>query len=179
MTPPPVQSFVDAAREFVRRAISAELDGSDTSLAFVDHYLDKTRTPDLKDEVLALIAPALGAYFGEVAIARFGGRWVIAPGSEPARWRVELEPAELGFFPIGMAAEALAQGELEGYDGSFSTKPEWMEPLAEALAASPPVDEAYYYSLTGRLETLEHALQVLVELARRDREDEEDEPTRP
>lgn len=173
MTPQVIQGFVDAARAFVRRALgksAIELDGSDTSLAFVDHYLEKTRTPDLKADVLALVAPALGAYLGEVAIARFGGSWVIGSEAEPAGWRVELEAAELRFFPVGIAAEALAQGEVPGYDASFSTKPAFMEPLAEALSASPPVDEAYYYSLTGRLETLEHAVQILVELARREQE---------
>jgi hypothetical protein len=46
-----------------------------------------------------------------------------------------------------------------------------MEPLAEALSASPPVDEAYYYSLTGRLETIEHAIQILLELKRREQEE--------
>jgi hypothetical protein len=32
----------------------------------------------------------------------------------------------------------------------------------------PPVEEAYYYSLTGRLETLAHAVEVLTELKRRE-----------
>ena len=45
-----------------------------------------------------------------------------------------------------------------------------MGPLLEALEATPPVDEAYYYSLTGRLETLAHALDILVEIERRKRE---------
>ena len=171
MTPQVVQGFVDGARAFVRRAIGVELDGSDTSLAFVDHYLEKTRTPDLKPDVLALVAPALGAYFGEVAIARFGGSWVIESEAEPAGWRVELEAAELRFFPVGLAAEALARDEVPGYDASLSTRPAWMEPLAEALSASPPVDEAYYYSLTGRLETIEHAIQILLELKRREQEE--------
>ena len=45
-----------------------------------------------------------------------------------------------------------------------------MGPLLEALESSPPVDEGYYYSLTGRFETLTHALDVLVEMQRRQRE---------
>ena len=40
----------------------------------------------------------------------------------------------------------------------------------EALESSPPVDEKYYYSLTGRFETLTHALDVLAEIERRKRE---------
>jgi hypothetical protein len=170
MTPPPVQPFYDAARNYVKRAVGVELDDSEESLAYVDHYVSGTaRAETLKPEVLGLVAPALGAYFGQVAIARFGGKWVIE-GDDPAAWRVELLPAPLTFHPVGMAAEALRGEEVEGYDASFTTRADLTGPLLEALEASPPVDEAYYYSLTGRLETLAHALDILVELERRTRD---------
>ena len=125
--------------------------------------------PRLGPEVLALVAPALGAYLGQVAIARFGGKWVLE-GDNPARWRVELLPAPLTFHPVGMAAEALRGEEVDGYDASFTTRPDLMGPLDEALESAPPVDEAYYYSLTGRLETLAHALDLLVEIERKRRD---------
>ena len=170
MTPPPVQPFYDAARKYVERALGVALDDSEESLAYVDHYIRTTaRAEALKPEVLALVAPALGAYLGQVAIARFGGRWVVE-GEDPAGWRVELEPAPLTFHPVGMAAEALRGEEVEGYDASFSTREDLMGPLDEALESTPPVDEAYYYSLTGRLETLAHALDILVENERKMRE---------
>ena len=91
-------------------------------------------------------------------------------GADPSHWRVELEPAPLTFQPVGMAAEALRGAEVEGYDASFTTRPDLMGPLSEALESSPPVDEAYYYSLTGRFETLTHALDLLVEIERRKRD---------
>lgn len=169
MTPPPVQPFYDAARKYVQRALGVELDDSEESLAYVDHYITQTaRAEALKPEVLALVAPALGAYLGQVAIKRFGGRWVT--DGEPAEWRVELEPAPLTFHPVGMAAEALRGEEVEGYDASFATREDLMGPLLEALESAPPVDEAYYYSLTGRLETLAHALDLLIEIERRKRD---------
>jgi len=169
MTPPPVQPFYDAARNYVKRAVGVDLDDSEESLAYVDHYITATaRAEALKPEVLALVAPALGAYLGQVAIARFGGHWVT--DGDPAAWRVELAPAPLTFHPVGMAAEALRGEEVEGYDASFSTREELMGPLLEALEAAPPVDEAYYYSLTGRLETLAHALDILTEIERRKRD---------
>ena len=116
MTPPPVQPFYDAARNYVKRAVGVDLDDSEESLAYVDHYIASTaRAESLKPEVLALVAPALGAYFGQVAIARFGGKWVIE-GDDPADWHVELAPAPLSFHPVGMAAEALRGEEVEGYD---------------------------------------------------------------
>ena len=170
MTPARVQPFYDAARNYVQRAVAATLDDSEESLAYVDHYITTTAQKEaLKPEVLALVAPALGAYLGQVAIARFGGHWVL-DGDDPAEWRVELEPAPLWFHPVGMAAEALRGEEVDGYDASFATREELMGPLLEALEAAPPVDEAYYYSLTGRFETLAHALDILVELQRRQRD---------
>ena len=163
-TPELVQSFVDGAREYVRRAIGVELDGTPESLAFVDHYVERCRTPALADDLLALTATALGAYFGELAIARFGGHWVL--DGDPASWQVALEVGDLRIRPVAIAALALRSGEVEGYDGSLSTRPEWMDRLADALAQAPPVDQDYYYSLTGRFETLEHAADLLTELGR-------------
>ena len=172
-TPPEVQTFLDAARRYIERSVNLKgvtLDGSEASLAYVDHYIIETaRKETLKPEVLALVAPALGAYLGEVAIARLGGRWLL-DGSDPAGWRVELEPAPLSFHPVGMAAEALRGEEVEGYDATFTARPDLMGPLLEALEASPPVDESYYYSLTGRFETLTQALDILVEIERRRRD---------
>ena len=170
MTPAPVQPFYDAAKKYVQRAVGVELDDSEESLAYVDHYITATAKAEaLKPEVLALVAPALGAYLGQVALKRFGGKWV-TEGDDPAAWRVELEPAPLSFHPVGMAAEALRGEEVEGYDATFAARSDLMGPLLEALEASPPVDEAYYYSLTGRFETLTHALDVLVEIERRKRD---------
>jgi hypothetical protein len=164
-----VETFVLAAKNYVQRALNVELDGSETSLAFVDHYAQSARP--VKDEILALVAPALGAYLGQIAIAKFGGRWVL-DSENPAEWRIELELVPLRFFPVGMAAEALRGDEVEGYDASFASTPALMAKLLEALSRVPPVEEEYYYSLTGRLETLEHAVEILTEIARMNREPE-------
>jgi hypothetical protein len=163
-TPEMVHSFVDAAKDYVKRATGSELDGSIESLAFVDHYVVKAREGGVKDDVLGLAAAALGAYLGELAIRHFGGRWVLE--GEPREWKVELAAGALSFEPAGMAAEALRHRAVAGYDASFSTRPEWMAALEESLASSPPVDEDYFYSLTGRFETLERAADFLTALAR-------------
>jgi hypothetical protein len=167
-----VEAFVDAAAAYVRRALNVELDGSEESLAFVDHYASGARESSLKDELLALVAPALGAYLGQVAIRKFGGRWVLE-SEDPAAWRVELEPVPLRFWPVGMAAEALRGDDVEGYDASFASSPALMGDLLEQLSRVPPVEHEYYYSLTGRLETLTHAVDILVEL-QKPKEEEDD-----
>jgi hypothetical protein len=66
-----------------------------------------------------------------------------------------------------MAVVALTGEEVEGFDASFATRPEWAAALDDALAAAPPVEEAYFNSFTGRLETLVYAAEILVELQRR------------
>jgi hypothetical protein len=158
-----VDQFVAAANSYVERALKVTLDGSEESLAFVDHYVTGARASNLKDELLALVAPALGSYLGEVAIKKFGGRWVLE-SEDPAAWRVELEPVPLRFWPVGMAAEALRGDDVEGYDASFASSPALMGDLLEQLSRVPPVEQEYYYSLTGRLETLTHVVEILVEL---------------
>jgi hypothetical protein len=157
--------LAQAAHEFVRRAVALELDGSVESLAFVDHYLGQIG--EMNDEVLALISAAVGAYFGEIVSARIGGTWSTL--GEPTDWTITLDPVPVTFSPAGMVAEAIRMGDADGYDGSISVPGEVEALLAEALAASGPVDERYYYSLTGRLETLEHIVEILVELQRHKR----------
>ena len=158
--------LVAAARDYVRRAVKLELDGTVESLAYVDHYL--STVGKVSDDVLALIAPAIGAYFGELAVAHFGGHWITE--GEPSEWRVVLDPAPVRFSPAAMAAEAIRGGEVEGYDSSLDIPSALEAPLAEALASSAPVDARYYHSLTGRFETIEHIVEMLVELGRIARE---------
>ena len=127
------------------------------------------RAEALKPEVLALVAPALGAYLGEVAIARFGGHWVIE-GDDPADWRVELEPAPLAFYPVGMAAEALRGEEVDGYDASFATREDLMGPLPGGARGGAARRRGLLLLAHRPLETLTHALDILVELERKRRE---------
>lgn len=175
-----VNELCRAAQSYVSRALGVPMDLSEESLAFVDHYIDTIRAGEpLQDEALLLLASALGAHLGEVAIARFGGGWRLAMGpgvapvvtvpdlhaaDAPPNWRVVLAAAPLVFDPVGMAAEALRGGEVEGYSATMTTRPELAPLLTAALSRAAQVDEAYYYSLTGRLETLAYAVDILVEL---------------
>src|SRR5262249_53808942 len=119
--------------------------------------------------VLRLVASALGAYFGEVAIEAFGGAWVIDLGAEnqPERWRVELEPPTLSFHPVGLAACAVISDEAPGYDDRIT--PPFMDAaaLAQPLESRPPVDAEMSYSLPGRFEAIGEMRELLAEIARR------------
>jgi hypothetical protein len=164
---PRIAELVLAAGEYVRRALGVELDGSIESLAYVDHYL--AGIGPISDEVLTLVSAALGAYFGEVAIGQLGGTWRTVD-EDAAEWTISLGAAPLTFHPAAMVAEAIRQDEVDGYDARISTTPALEGPLEEALAAVAPVEASYYYSLTGRLETLEHAAEIIAEVRRREQQ---------
>lgn len=228
-----------AASDYVQRAIGCELDDSEESLAFVDHYISQVRSGgELRDEVLRLVAIALGVYLGEVTRTRLGGRWVALPPEpgalaaapakeagphpdplgetpildsmdDPIGWRLQVAAVPLLVDPIGMALRALQPpgsrdpseaglasaattpsgaapdagsqsasqrpNDTEGTEGTagpdgsedevgFATTPELTVPLRFALSRLPPVTFDYYYSLTGRFETLTYAAELLAEL---------------
>jgi len=168
---PRVAPFVEAARGYVRRALSLELDQSSESLAYVDHYVRGIRDGQtkLEPDVLRLSASALGAYFGEVLISAFGGVYVIELGTDatPERWRVELDTPTLSLYPVALAACALSGGEVAGYDDRVTPPFRDAAALSQLLDGAAPVDAEYYYSLTGRFEAIAQMRELLVEIDRR------------
>jgi len=175
MKGPVSEEFPVAARELAERCIVAcrtatgmILDYSEESLAVLDHWVSQAGD---KPEMVDLVAPLAGAYFGELTRRRFGAAWVMR-GLEPASWRVELASFGLTWSPVAMAAEAVAGAEVDGYDATLQAGAR--EALvAERLAQLPPVPEDEFYSLTGRLEALEVVVDFLADLERQDREDAE------
>jgi hypothetical protein len=169
-TPDQVSEYVRAAVEFVRRAVGMVLDGSDESLAVLDHYV--AQVPRDKPAIVGLVAPAVGAYFGEVVRRRFGGEWRL--DGEPAGWRLSLEGGALSFAPVGMAAAAVCRADVEGYDAETAFAPPYREDIEAALEMAAPVTEEYFYSLTGRFEALQHVLDLLAGLRARGRAPDEE-----
>jgi hypothetical protein len=161
-TPREVSDYIRAAVEYVKRAVGMELDGSDDSLAVLDHYV--AQVPADKTELGALVAPAVGAYFGEVLRRRFGGCWRL--DGEPTAWRLDLGEggAEASVAPIAVALTALRRDEVEGIDAELQVPVEDRPGLVAALERTAPVTAEYYYSLTGRFETLAHTLDLLAAL---------------
>lgn len=175
-----VESLADRFREQVERALKVRLDGSSTSLAFVDHYLALARDED-REPIVSLLAAGAGAYFGELVRHELGGTWV-GDGQDPRRLRLLIEPQFVHFSPIDQAYEAIAGHGLDGddprvapgpsFDSGFGLEPprqldggldeggdaQW---LSERLAALPPVPEDEFHSLTCRFETLQLMLELL------------------
>jgi hypothetical protein len=99
------------------------------------------------------------------------------PG-DPRSWRLQLAAAPIVCDPIGMAASALrALDELDEDSGAdevgFAVPSAYSEPLHDALARVPPVEVSYFYSLTGRFETLSYAVEILADLQRKEAEEAE------
>jgi hypothetical protein len=172
-----VESLADRFREQVERALKVRLDGSITSLAFVDHYLALARDED-REPIVSLLAAGAGAYFGELVRRELGGTWV-GDGQDPRRLRLLIEPQFVHFSPVDQAYEAIAGRGLDvddprlapgpAFDSGFGLEPSpddepgagdapWLE---ERLAELPPVPEDEFHSLTCRFETLQLMLELL------------------
>lgn len=170
--------------EQVRRSLGVELDGSETSLAFVDHYLAQARDED-REPIVALLAASAGAYFGEIVRQELGAIW-IGDGREPRTLRLLLTHQFVYFAPVDQALEAVWGQSLadddprlpaSGIDTSFRVKsqpwpadegadnpPETDEVwLTQRLAELPPLPEDQFHSLTGRYETLRLILGMLAQ----------------
>jgi hypothetical protein len=159
--PPRVAELARAAVEYVKRAIGLELTYDSDTLPLLDHYL--RTVPDNQPATVELVATTSGAYFGEVVRRTLGGRWDTS-ADDITDWRIVL-PTGLNFSPAGFAAAAIVRADLDDLDTTMDAPPR-MRPFVEAtLARMGDVTEDDYYSLCGRLDTLEHVHEVLVAVA--------------
>lgn len=159
--PPRVAELARAAVEYVKRAIGLELAYDSDTLPLLDHYL--RTVPDDQPATVELVATTSGAYFGEVVRRTLGGRWDTS-AEDVTEWRMIL-PTGLNFSPAGFAAAAIVRADLDDLDTTMDAPPR-MRPFVEAtLARMSDVTEDDYYSLCGRLDTLEHVHEVLVAVA--------------
>src|ERR1700755_2861518 len=167
--PAPIDDLAQACAQFVKEALSLELDGTPETLPILDHYA-RTRGSigQANEEVRDLLTPALGAYFGEVVRRTIpGGRWGVPADLEDyGSYRLEFELVFLHFNPLGIAREVLEHDEVEESGAGFQVRDEAKEPLHEALEQSGGVSVDDYYSFTIRFETLELVISVLSALER-------------
>jgi hypothetical protein len=158
--PPRVREYADQAVSYVRRALGIQLEYDSNTLPVLDHYL--RTVPDDQPAALQLVVTTSGAYFGEVVRQRLGGRWELA--EQETEWRIVL-PTGLNFSPVGFVAAAIARADLEDLDSEIAAPPRMVPYVQRALARMGEVTVEDYYSLCGRLDTLEHVHEVLVAVA--------------
>jgi len=157
-----IEQYARQAVSYVEQAVGLAPEYDSDTLPVVDHYL--RAVPEAQQETVARIVSTTGAYFGEVVRRQLGGRWDLK-GDEPTRWRLIL-PSGLSFVPAGIVAAAIVRSDnLDELDTGFDVPPRMRPHLELALARMSPVTEDEYFSLCGRLDTLEHVQEVLVAIA--------------
>jgi hypothetical protein len=161
--PPQIADFAGRAVEYVKRSVGLELTYDSDTLPLLDHYLRSVPTD--KPEAIELVALTAGAYFGEVIRRVIGGRWDLTSDT-PLEWRMNL-PSGLNFAPAGFVIAAIARDEPEDVDAEIDAPPRMRPFVAQALERMGEVTVDEYYSLCGRLDTLEHLHEVLVGVAAR------------
>lgn len=168
--PPRVGEYADQAVAYVQRALGIQLEYDSDTLPVLDHYLNTAfadaaepgKRAEIASPAIELVLFTAGAYFGEVIRRLLGGRWELS--DKEADWRVVL-PTGLNFSPIGFVAAAIAQADLDDFDSEIAAPPRMMPYVQQALARMGEVTVEEYYSLCGRLDTLEHIHEVLVAVA--------------
>jgi hypothetical protein len=169
--PARVREYADQAVDYVRRALGVTLEYDSDTLPLLDHYLRSV--PEQQPATMQLVIATSGAYFGEVVRRRLGGRWELATADED--WRVVL-PTGLNFSPAGFVAAAIAMADLEDLDSELDAPPRMRPYVQQALARMGEVSLEDYYSLCGRLDTLEHIHEILVAVAAQMMGDVDDVP---
>ena len=160
--PAHIAEYAEQAVEYVRRALGVTLEFNSETLPVLDHYLREASAS--QPSAVALVAATSGAYFGEVIRQRMGGYWHVE-ADDPTEWRFEL-PGGLSFRPVCFALAAIFF--TDEYDDNLTGPPKMMAAAEAALERMGDVSRDTYYSLCGRMDTLEHLQAVLLAIAARE-----------
>ncbi len=163
--PQVVLDLAESCVRFVHRSLGIALDYTPDTLPLLDHYLRGAHGVT-QEEILSLVAPAAGAYFGEVVRRQLGpSRWYWT-SSEFSECRIEFERCFLAFNPIGIAMEAVLRSETDGYGSNLQLLKEEESLVREALERTAgDVDPDDYFRLAVRFEVIEQVVSILVERA--------------
>jgi hypothetical protein len=151
----------------VRNAVGVELDFTQDTLPVLDHYATLLDSP--KDEVISLVAPMCGAYFGEVVRRHLGDGVWLCPEDDHSGWRLRFESCALGFNPIGTAIEVLLKDDAQGWYAHLQTETADQLTVQRALEVYGRVRELDYYTFGVRFEAIEQAHITLVQKTEHER----------
>ncbi|MGB8330627.1 MAG: hypothetical protein WCE62_10915 [Polyangiales bacterium] len=144
----------------VKNATGLELDLSQETLPILDHYATLVDSP--RHEIVSLVAPMTGAYFGELLRRQLDdGNWVTG-SDEYAAWRLHFERCSLSFNPMGIALEVLLGQDLPGWGTELQTAPRDQPRVEHALAAYGAVRDRDFYTFCVRFEAIEQAYLALL-----------------
>jgi hypothetical protein len=144
----------------VKNATDLELDLTQDTLPMLDHYAELVDSP--RDEVVSLLAPMCGAYFGEVLRQHLDdGDWDCTP-EEHRDWRLKFERCSLELNPIGVALEVLTGREAEGWGSHLQMAPADRAKVDRALSVFGDVREDDFDRFSVRFEGVEQAYRALL-----------------
>jgi hypothetical protein len=160
-----IERLAERCLVHVKNRFGFELDYTPDTLGVVDHFVEQLAVEEAggnvpppghkhRSHLVHLIAPTVGAYFGEVIRGCFKCRWRLGDGN-PQDWLLEFEEFFLRFNPAGAAAEAVFQQPVEAWSGALATAPGQIATLHARLAAAPPLPEDQFFSLATRHEVLQ------------------------
>jgi hypothetical protein len=139
----------------VKNASGMELDLTQDTLPILDHYAELIDSP--RDEIVSLMAPMSGAYFGELLVRQLeDGEWVTDP-DDYTSWRLRFERSSLTFNPIGVALEVLLGQDVPDWGAHLQAAPEDQLRVEKALEVFGDVRDRDYYTFTMRFEAIEQA----------------------
>ncbi len=178
-TPEEVVVSAERCVAHIKHRYKFDLDYSIDTLSVVDSFIrdilaeegDGEAPPagdERRTQLIHLLGPSIGAYFGVVLSKNFPTRWRLK--SEKAyEWFIEFETVPLRFNPVVAASEALFEENIDSWGPAMLTEAEETPHLIERLKAAPPIPEDEFYSLTTRLEVLQIAVEYL--LSRKEQKD--------
>jgi hypothetical protein len=139
----------------VKNASGMELDLTQDTLPILDHYAELIDSP--RDEIVSLMAPMSGAYFGELLVRQLeDGEWVTDP-DDYSGWRLRFERSSLTFNPIGVALEVLLGQDIPDWGAHLQAAPGDQLRVEKALEVFGDVRDRDYYTFTMRFEAIEQA----------------------
>jgi len=139
----------------VKNATGMELDLSQDTLPILDHYAGLVDAP--REEILSLLAPMTGAYFGELLRRQLDdGEWV-TESDDYSKWRLRFERCSLTFNPLGVALEVILGQDIPEWGAYLQTAPEDQLRIKKALEVFGDVRDRDYYTFSVRFEAIEQA----------------------
>ncbi len=160
--PPAVEELTLVALDYVHRALAFNLDFSPETLSVLDHYAASVRGDLARNPALAaVLAPALGAYFGEVVRAHLHGFWRI-PSANHTDWALCSSVAFLAMNPVAVAYDAIhGSTEHGGPRSILHVSLEDRTYVDQRLSTLPPVPEDEFFSFSTRYEVFEVVTEAL------------------
>ncbi len=144
----------------VKNATGLELDLTQDTLPILDHYADLVDSP--REEVVSLLAPMCGAYFGEVLRRHLGdGEWD-CDADAPAEWRLRFGQGALELNPVGVALEVLTQREAAGWGAHLQVAPADRARVERALSVFGGVRDDDFFKFGVRFEGVEQGYRALL-----------------